>query len=115
MGQKLVSIRFRGGSSPNLWSPEYSPSFKITVTGPGLGEIRITDYCPELVNSRELPLDPVNVQPLTQSVVRGMIKNGQNMMFLVDDAVVRWQIQFKDQFLTEGAWKGLASGSFQQN
>ena len=35
MGQKLVSIKFNAGSSPNLWNLKYKPDFKIEVSENG--------------------------------------------------------------------------------
>ena len=111
MGQKLVTIKFSVGSSSDLWDPNLSPDFEIEISGSS-GWQSQSSYYPNLNKVNDPPVNLGDLQPLTNTMLQGLIKNNQSAAFLVDDSVTRWRINFREKFLTEGNWELLAEGTF---
>lgn len=111
MGQKLVTIKFNPGSSPNLWDSNLNVNFLVEVSGSS-GWNQQSSYYPNLTTMNNLPVNLGTQGSLTDSVVRNLIKNNRVAAFLVDDSVAKWRVSFKENFLTEGTWEVLTSGSF---
>lgn len=111
MGQKLVSIKFNPGSSPELWSSD-TVELQVQVRKSGSTWTNVTTYYPGLSNMASLPVDLQTEAAVNNTVLKGLAKSNQKLVIKVDDAVTQWQVLFKDKFLTDGDWKPLTSGSF---
>ena len=114
MGQKLVSIKFNAGSSPNLWNLKYKPDFKIEVSENGTDWNSIKNYYPKITGEQvDYPVDVATVRPLTSSIIQESIQTNKRIAFLVEDEINNWRITMQDTFLTEGSVEILNSGSFE--
>lgn len=112
MGQKLVSIKFDAGSSPNLWNLRYNPEFRLEISSGSNWQL-VENYYPRITGTPvTYPVDIAETRPLTNSVIRDSIKNNKRIAFLVEDGISKWQIKMQDKFLTEGDLEIIASGSF---
>lgn len=112
MGQKLVSIKFDAGSSPNLWNLRYSPEFRLEISSGSNWQL-VENYYPRITGTPvTYPVNVAETKTLTNSVIRDSIKNNKRIAFLVEDEIKNWRITMQDTFLTEGSVEILSSGSF---
>lgn len=111
MGQKLVSVVFTSGSTPQLWSPGYSPRFRLEVSG-SQGWQSQENYYINLTGS--VLQDPVELGPtntLTGNILKTFIRDKKRVSFLVDDEVSRWRVSvFENVLAPEGLYFPDESG-----
>ena len=99
MGQKLVSVTFTSGSSPQLWELGYNPRFKLEVSGSQGWTLQGTYYSNLTGKTLPSPLELGHEKIITDSLLKSFIRNEKRISFLVEDDVNRWRIGVQEDVL----------------
>ena len=113
MGQKLVSVTFTSGSTPQLWELGYNPKFRLEVSG-SQGWVLQKTYYTNLTGS--LLTKPLELGPeseLTVNTLKSFIRDEKRISFLVDDNISKWRIAVQEDVLApEGLYFPDELGEF---